>query len=91
MFHALHQAQYARVSFPTNLAKAQQLGAVLSEYTNQHYAAVLLGHACVYIYLQTFAIPGTVFANLLGGALFGMYVQQSPPPPRRGPTPRCRA
>ena len=45
---------------------------MLSEYTDQHYTAVLLGHACVYIYLQTFAIPGTVFANLLGGALFGM-------------------
>uniref|UniRef100_M4BZH0 VTT domain-containing protein n=1 Tax=Hyaloperonospora arabidopsidis (strain Emoy2) TaxID=559515 RepID=M4BZH0_HYAAE len=25
-----------------------------------------------YLYLQTFAIPGTVFLNLLGGALFGV-------------------
>lgn len=63
-----------RVQFPTDLQKAQQLGEVLSQYTQDHYGAVLLGHASVYIYLQTFAIPGTVFANLLGGALFGMYV-----------------
>lgn len=71
----LTEAQRARLSFPpTNLRQAQELGAVLSEYTNEHYTAVLLAHAAVYIYLQTFAIPGTVFANLLGGALFGMYI-----------------
>lgn len=62
------------MAFPTSLEKAQMLGSTLSEYTDDHYYAVLLAHGFVYIYLQTFAIPGTVFANLLAGALFGMYV-----------------
>ena len=46
---------------------------MLKRYAEQHSGRLMLGHACVYLFLQTFAIPGTLFANLLGGALFGMW------------------
>lgn len=59
---------------PTSLVAAQHSGEVLSRYTQAQYERVLLGHAATYVYLQTFAIPGTVFVNLLAGALFGMWV-----------------
>ena len=35
-------------------------------------AALLVGYAMVYIFMQTFAIPGTVSLSLLSGALFGV-------------------
>ena len=35
-------------------------------------AALLAGYAMVYIFMQTFAMPGTVSLSLLSGALFGV-------------------
>ena len=35
-------------------------------------AALLAGYAMVYIFMQTFAMPGTVSLSLLSGALFGI-------------------
>ena len=42
-------------------------------YTSDYTAQVLLGHCMVYIFMQTFMIPGTVFMSLLAGALFGLF------------------
>lgn len=33
---------------------------------------VLVGYCTVYIFMQTFMIPGTVFMSLLAGSLFGV-------------------
>lgn len=62
------------LQLPTSLEAAQRMGEALTEFTETHYWHVVAGHAAAYIYLQTFAIPGTVFVNLLGGALLGMSV-----------------
>ena len=32
-----------------------------------------MGYVAVYIFMQTFMIPGTIFFSLLAGALFGVY------------------
>lgn len=69
---ALSAAEWQALPLPTSLANAQQLGETLQALTARAPARVLLAHACCYLYLQTFAIPGTVFFNLLGGALFGV-------------------
>ena len=34
---------------------------------------VLVVYCMVYIFMQTFMIPGTVFMSLLAGALFGVF------------------
>ncbi|EGD73201.1 hypothetical protein PTSG_04915 [Salpingoeca rosetta] len=47
-------------------------GQVLSDFKKQYYLRTVLCHACCYLFLQAFAIPGTGFANLLAGALFGL-------------------
>lgn len=45
----------------------------LEDYTSDYTAQVLLGYCMVYIFMQTFMIPGTVFMSLLAGALFGVF------------------
>jgi len=61
-------------SFPPSLADVQQASSTLQLYTRYNYGLMLLSHMLCFMFLQTFAIPGTIFCNLLGGALFGMYV-----------------
>lgn len=69
---ALTDAEWAALPAPTSLANAQTLGETLRAFATRAPARLMLAHACCYLYLQTFAIPGTVFFNLLGGALFGV-------------------
>ena len=35
-------------------------------------AALLAGYTMVYVFMQTFAVPGTLSLSLLSGALFGI-------------------
>ncbi|GMF24906.1 unnamed protein product [Phytophthora lilii] len=69
---ALTDAEWAALCLPTSLEAAQQLGETLQSFSERQPGALLLAHMGCYLYLQTFAIPGTVFFNLLGGALFGV-------------------
>ncbi|XP_038074122.1 transmembrane protein 41A-like [Patiria miniata] len=59
--------------FPTNLEDLTDLAEVLQDYKANHYGYVMLLFCSAYLYKQTFAIPGSVFMNLLGGALFGIW------------------
>lgn len=68
----LSDAEWAQLRLPTTLQAAQQLGDALKSFAAHSHTSLLLAHMCCYLYLQTFAIPGTVFFNLLGGALFGI-------------------
>lgn len=43
----------------------------LENYTSDYTVQVLVGYCAVYIFMQTFMIPGTIFMSLLAGALFG--------------------
>lgn len=45
----------------------------LEGYTSDYTLQVLVGYCMVYIFMQTFMIPGTVFMSLLAGALFGVF------------------
>lgn len=44
----------------------------LETYTSDYTPQVLVGYFTVYIFMQTFMIPGTIFMSLLAGALFGV-------------------
>lgn len=44
----------------------------LENYTSDYTIQVLVGYCVVYIFMQTFMIPGTVFMSLLAGSLFGV-------------------
>ena len=45
----------------------------LEDYTSDYTIQVLVGYCVVYIFMQTFMIPGTVFMSLLAGSLFGVF------------------
>ncbi|CAH1790139.1 unnamed protein product [Owenia fusiformis] len=61
------------LKFPSTLDDLQELSSVLGEYKVEHYNLVFLLFFSAYLYKQTFAIPGSVFLNLLAGALFGVW------------------
>ncbi|KAI6206492.1 Transmembrane protein 41-like protein [Aphelenchoides besseyi] len=65
-----------RVHFklPRSLDDAKQLGGVLSHYKNQHFYTVLAGVAAIYVVLQSFAIPGSIFLTILAGYLFPFWI-----------------
>lgn len=44
----------------------------VSKYTDNYKPQVLLGYCTIYIFMQTFMIPGTIVMSLLAGALFGV-------------------
>lgn len=58
------------IKFPQDLNDAKKLGQVLSRYKEQYFAQVFAGFVCVYIFLQTFAIPGSIFLSIISGFLF---------------------
>lgn len=58
------------LKFPQDIDDAKELGRVLSSYKDQYFPQVLAGFLCVYIFLQTFAIPGSIFLSIISGFLF---------------------
>ncbi|KAJ6415538.1 hypothetical protein OIU84_004353 [Salix udensis] len=65
-------SDYSFLKLPRTLEDLQILRDHLETYTIDYTAQVLVGYCVVYIFMQTFMIPGTVFMSLLAGALFGV-------------------
>ncbi|EEF34726.1 conserved hypothetical protein [Ricinus communis] len=66
-------SDYSFLKLPRSLQDLQILRDHLETYTSDYTAQVLIGYCVVYIFMQTFMIPGTVFMSLLAGALFGVF------------------
>ncbi|KAH1089000.1 hypothetical protein J1N35_016257 [Gossypium stocksii] len=66
-------SDYSFLKFPRSLEDLQLLRDHLETYTSDYTIQVLVGYCVVYIFMQTFMIPGTVFMSLLAGALFGVF------------------
>lgn len=64
----------SHLKFPRTLEDAKQLGQVLSRYKEQYFPQVFGGFLCTYIFLQTFAIPGSIFLSIISGFLFPFYL-----------------
>lgn len=60
------------LKFPGSYDELKELAELLSSYKNNHAVYVLVLFSSAYLYKQTFAIPGSVFLNVLSGALFGV-------------------
>ncbi|XP_068101172.1 transmembrane protein 41A isoform X2 [Hyperolius riggenbachi] len=60
--------------FPSDLDDLRELADFLQEYKREHHSYVTLLFCSAYLYKQSFAIPGSSFLNLLGGALFGPWM-----------------
>lgn len=66
-------SDYSFLKLPRNLEDLQILRDNLESYTSDYTVQVLVGYCAVYIFMQTFMIPGTVFMSLLAGSLFGVF------------------
>ncbi|GAB1600217.1 transmembrane protein 41A-like [Argonauta hians] len=62
------------IKFPSNLEELNSLVTHLNLYKNDHMSYIYLLFCSAYLYKQTFAIPGSVFLNLLAGAIFGTSI-----------------
>jgi len=69
-FPEMNPEDQETIKFPKDLDDAKKLGQVLSRYKEQYFAQVFAGFVCVYIFLQTFAIPGSIFLSIISGFLF---------------------
>lgn len=70
----IEESHKEQIRIPTSLHDVQNLGAILSFYTASNYYSVMSAFGAVYIFLQAFSIPGSVFLSFLAGALFGVAV-----------------
>lgn len=68
-----HENDVSRLKFPSSHQELKELAALLGSYNEQHALYVLVLFSSAYLYKQTFAIPGSVFLNVLAGALFGIW------------------
>ncbi|XP_075533190.1 transmembrane protein 41A-like [Dermacentor variabilis] len=68
-----HDDDASRLKFPSSHQELKELAELLNSYKEQHAAYVLVLFSSAYLYKQTFAIPGSVFLNVLAGALFGIW------------------
>mmetsp|Transcript_23933 Transcript_23933/g.32918 ORF Transcript_23933/g.32918 Transcript_23933/m.32918 type:complete len:290 (-) Transcript_23933:53-922(-) len=58
---------------PLKLQGALDMRDIFSGYTEDHPLHVALVLSSLYVFMQCFAIPGTLTLSLLAGALFGFY------------------
>ncbi|CAH0382374.1 unnamed protein product [Bemisia tabaci] len=63
-----------RFVFPGSLEDLQRMAKVMDIYNHTHASYVMLVFSFTYLFKQTFMIPGSVFLNLLAGALFGIWI-----------------
>uniref|UniRef100_A0A8I6YN00 SNARE associated Golgi protein n=1 Tax=Hordeum vulgare subsp. vulgare TaxID=112509 RepID=A0A8I6YN00_HORVV len=71
VYLSMLDSDYSFLKLPRNLHELQILTGHLENYTSDYTVQVLIGYCDVYIFMQTFMIPGTIFMSLLVGALFG--------------------
>ena len=69
-FPKLGAEDLAKVRLPKSIDDAKELGKVLSNYTDEYFFEVVVAFTLTYIFLQSFAIPGSIFLSILSGYLF---------------------
>jgi hypothetical protein len=60
-------ADWQALSFPTSIDDAKLVVDVLLRFGEQYPNRLIGVHMVCYLYLQAYAIPGTVFMNLFSG------------------------
>lgn len=69
-FPQLEDHEREHIKLPLNIEDAKNLGRVLSRYKDEFYVEVLSTFLFAYIFLQTFAIPGSISLSVLSGFLY---------------------
>ncbi|XP_023717271.1 transmembrane protein 41B isoform X2 [Cryptotermes secundus] len=69
-FPELESEEMQHMKIPWDIEDAKQLGRVLDRYKDKYFFEVMLTLIVTYIFLQTFAIPGSITLSILSGFLF---------------------
>ncbi|CAJ1049665.1 transmembrane protein 41B [Xyrichtys novacula] len=69
-FPELPDDEMEKIKIPKDMDDAKALGTVLSKYKETYYTQVLVAYFATYVFLQTFAIPGSIFLSILSGYLY---------------------
>ncbi|XP_025960212.1 transmembrane protein 41B isoform X2 [Dromaius novaehollandiae] len=69
-FPQLSEEEREFIKIPRDMDDAKALGKVLSKYKDTFYVQVLVAYFATYVFLQTFAIPGSIFLSILSGFLY---------------------
>lgn len=69
-FPKLNAEDAGKVKLPKSIEDAKELGKLLSNYTDEYFMEVFIAFTLTYIFLQSFAIPGSIFLSILSGFLF---------------------
>lgn len=59
------------INFPKNVDEMRKFVKIFQKNSESHYYKVLFLFSIIYIFLQSFAIPGPVILSILSGALYG--------------------
>lgn len=73
-FPEVEESEKQYMKLPRDIEDAKNLGVVLSRFKDKYFVEVLGGVFITYIFLQTFAIPGSIFLSILSGYLFPFYL-----------------
>ncbi|XP_004529549.1 transmembrane protein 41 homolog [Ceratitis capitata] len=70
IFPELNESEKAHIKIPRDIQDAKMLAKVLDRYKDMYYFEVMFGVITAYVFLQTFAIPGSLFLSILLGFLY---------------------
>lgn len=68
----IDEADKANLKLPRNFNDLKNLNTTLQHYKSEHFQRVLLCWVIIYMFLQAFSIPGSMYMSILAGALFGV-------------------
>ncbi|KAH8344915.1 hypothetical protein KR067_010639, partial [Drosophila pandora] len=70
IFPELNESEKQHLKIPRDIQDAKMLAKVLDRYKDMYYFEVMFGVVVAYVFLQTFAIPGSLFLSILLGFLY---------------------
>jgi len=73
-FPKLNEEEKQYIKIPFNIEEAKNLGKVLEHYKDTYYTQVIMSISFSYIFLQTFAIPGSISLSILCGFLYPFFI-----------------
>jgi len=59
---------------PTSFEALKKLNSLLQVYKTANYYRVLSSFVLIYLFLQAFSLPGSMYLSILAGAMFGVQV-----------------
>ncbi|POY76189.1 hypothetical protein BMF94_0709 [Rhodotorula taiwanensis] len=63
-----------KVKLPKSFDDLKELNEVLQVYSERNYYRVMGCWVAVYLFLQAFSVPGSMYLSILGGALWGVLI-----------------